>query len=376
MPGLVFKAWQCYNTATGQSIVTNANAQQLQAGQAVTCVAEYELAPSPSPGVPPPASPSPPPQLPSPSPPAQASPSPSPGVPPPASPTPSPSPAPGLAQLALLTKLPAGYPSPGADLNATSPGNDQCLKPSSPVEGRNSTSITSPGAGQCGNGVNPGTYTLGESPMPGLVFKAWQCYNTATGQSIVTNANAQQLQAGQAVTCVAEYELAPSPSPGVPPPASPSPPPQLPSPSPPAQASPSPSPGVPPPASPTPSPSPAPGLAQLALLTKLPAGYPSPGADLNAPQPCYIIDPAPGLAQLALLTKLPAGYPSPGADLNATSPGNDQCLKPSSPVEGRNSASITSPGAGQCGNGVNPGTYTLGESPMPGLVFKAWQCYN
>ncbi|WIA11284.1 hypothetical protein OEZ85_011408 [Tetradesmus obliquus] len=291
--------------------------------------------PPASPGVPPPASPSPPPQLPSPSPPAQASPSPSPGVPPPASPTPSPSPAPGLAQLALLTKLPAGYPSPGADLNATSPGNDQCLKPSSPVEGRNSTSITSPGAGQCGNGVNPGTYTLGESPMPGLVFKAWQCYNTTTGQSIVTNDNAQQLQAGQAVTCVAEYELAPSPSPSPgTPPASPSPNPQLPSPSP--AASPSPTPA----ASPSPTPSP--------------------------------------LPRLALISQFPAGYTGPGANLSAIST-NDSCVKLNSPIVNGTTLTPQQPGNGQCNgpNGnVQPGNYSLTQTALAGTVFVRWDVYD
>eukprot|EP00883_Tetradesmus_obliquus_P000942 jgi/Sobl393_1/11010/SZX66814.1 len=246
-------------------------------------------------------------QGPSPAPPGP-SPSPSPGVPPPASPTPSPSPAPGKAQLALLTKLPAGYPESGADLTAVSLNNDQCIKQSSPVDGRNFVTVTSPGAGQCSNGVNPGTYTLNQSPPPGLVFGGWQCYNSITGATIATTPSAQQLQAGQAVTCVAEYRLAPSPSPGVPPPASPS--------------------------------------------------------------------PAPLKAQLALLTKLPAGYPEPGADLTAVSFGNDQCIKQSSPVEGRNFVTVTSPGAGQCGNGVNPGTYTLNQSPPPGLVFGGWQCYN
>lgn len=97
-------------------------------------------------------------------------------------------------------------------MTATSLGNDQCIKAPSPVEG-NDANVTDPGAGLCGNGVDPGTYGLTQVAPPGTVFDKWVCYNTTTGAAITTTPAAQPLAAGQAVTCVAEYVLASSPSP-------------------------------------------------------------------------------------------------------------------------------------------------------------------
>jgi hypothetical protein len=129
------------------------------------------------------------------------------------SPSPSPSPAPVPAQLALISKVPPGFPT-GGNLTATqlAPGTDTCVKQPSPVEG-SGANVTNPGAGQCGSGVNPGNYGLTQVPPAGLVFDKWVCYNTSSGAVLPTTPSSQALAAGQAVTCVAEYEEAPSPSP-------------------------------------------------------------------------------------------------------------------------------------------------------------------
>jgi hypothetical protein len=122
-----------------------------------------------------------------------------------------------LAQLALISKVPAGF-STGGNLTAIqlSPGSDTCVKEPSPVDG-SGANVTNPGAGQCGSGVDPGSYNLTQVPPAGLVFDKWECYNTSSGAPLTTTPSSQPLAAGQAVTCVAEYVLAPSPSPGVPP---------------------------------------------------------------------------------------------------------------------------------------------------------------
>jgi hypothetical protein len=127
---------------------------------------------------------------------------------------------PGSTRLALLSQFPAGYTGVGADVNATS-SNDSCIKLDSPIVNPPTVTPQQPGAGQCGgpNGVvQPGDYQLREQPPSGTIFVRWDCYDLINNQTLTQTGSlgTLTLPSGLSVTCVAVYEYAPSPSPGVP----------------------------------------------------------------------------------------------------------------------------------------------------------------
>jgi hypothetical protein len=124
-----------------------------------------------------------------------------------------------LPKLALISAFPPGYTGDTANLRAVSL-NDTCIQEPSPRLSSNVT-VVNPGPGLCNvdGSVQPGKYNLTQAPPPGTVFLRWECsdvttgvaQNTAnsTGPTVVTLAGAIS------VTCVAVYDFAPSPSPGV-----------------------------------------------------------------------------------------------------------------------------------------------------------------
>jgi hypothetical protein len=144
------------------------------------------------------------------------------------SPSPSPSPSPGpspsppppvLPKLALISQFPANYTGDTANLRAVSL-NDICIEEPSARLGGNVT-VVSPGPGLCnGDGsVQPGAYNLTQTPPSGTVFLRWECSDvtsgTAQGTTNTTGATSLTLSGAISVTCVAVYDFAPSPSPGV-----------------------------------------------------------------------------------------------------------------------------------------------------------------
>jgi hypothetical protein len=144
------------------------------------------------------------------------SPSPSPAP----SPGPSPSPPPPvLPKLALISQFPASYTGGTANLRAASP-NDSCIEEPSARLGGN-VSVVSPGPGLCNTdgSVQPGSYNLTQTPPPGTVFLRWECSDvtsgTAQGTTNTTGTTNLNLSGAISVTCVAVYDIAPSPSPGV-----------------------------------------------------------------------------------------------------------------------------------------------------------------